>query len=189
MRIITPTAHRAANSFANPLPLNLKPLLDSRLTEILEIVKDIFPFLSSQQPKKKDEDEDMYEDVEEGTSTSSSSALLPPKLTSALSSPSKVHRPRLMIHGEAEMGQAQAAAALLNHLEEFSIFSLDFATLNSDTSAKTLEEALARVLSEAKRKLPAVIYIPHAPEWWASLFPHFFLSSDYVLSLLLGGEM
>jgi len=96
---------------------------------------------------------------------------------------SKVHRPRLMIHGLSSMGQHYLASALLNSLEEFSMFSLDYATLNADASAKvtnklrssqrkkvdafpkTIEESLVRVLNEAKRKLPAVLYMPRAPEW------------------------
>jgi SpoVK/Ycf46/Vps4 family AAA+-type ATPase len=48
------------------------------------------------------------------------------------------------------------------------VFSIDYAALNSDPSAKTLEESCVRVFGEARRKLPSVVYLPHIDSWWAT---------------------
>jgi hypothetical protein len=66
------------------------------------------------------------------------------------------------------MGQNQIAAAILHRLEEFPIFSIDYAALNADPSAKTLEESCVRVFGEARRKLPSVVYLPHIDAWWTT---------------------
>ena len=50
-----------------------------------------------------------------------------------------------MIHGLSSMGQHYLASALLNSLEEFSMFSLDYATLNADASAKVIQSFISRL--------------------------------------------
>lgn len=54
----------------------------------------------------------------------------------------------------------------IHTISEFPVFPLDLATLHADPSSKSLEEALSRAFLEAKRKLPAVIYLPHIDHWY-----------------------
>src|SRR5690606_38170840 len=96
--------------------------------------------------------------------------LLPPQ-TSSSSSSYPVHRPRLLIHGDPEHGQAYVGSALLHRLESFPIFSLDFSTLAADAIPKSLEEACVNIWTEAKRKLPAVLYPPPLEAWWQMASP------------------
>lgn len=42
------------------------------------------------------------------------------------------------------------ASAVLHRFEEVPVFSLDFASLNADISAKTMEEACVHIISEAR---------------------------------------
>eukprot|EP01102_Stenamoeba_stenopodia_P015429 TRINITY_DN5253_c0_g1_i5.p1 TRINITY_DN5253_c0_g1~~TRINITY_DN5253_c0_g1_i5.p1 ORF type:complete len:526 (+),score=122.18 TRINITY_DN5253_c0_g1_i5:275-1852(+) len=173
MKVVTPTAHRAATILAKQLPPTLEPLLESHLDQILALAAKIFPFSSSKQQADQRYEDALDEDLSSVSLVSGGDQIDLAKISQVVrqSARSKVHRPRLMIHGHPSMGQHYLAAALLNTLEEFSIFSLDYATLNADISAKTIEESLVRVLNEAKRKLPAVLYMPRAPEWWKMASP------------------
>ena len=76
----------------------------------------------------------------------------------------RVFRPRLLVHGQPDMGQSQIGAAMLQHLEGFHVQSLDVATLISD-SARTPEAALIQLFVEAKRHKPSVLYIPGLIHW------------------------
>lgn len=44
----------------------------------------------------------------------------------------RVFRPRLLIHGQAGMGQQYLSGALLHHFEKFHVQLFDMATLQSD---------------------------------------------------------
>jgi len=104
--------------------------------------------------------------------------------------PHPVHRPRLLVHGDSELGQAEVAAALLHSLEQYPVFSLDLASLCADTVAKvtqqfnriglltfslsfnkSLEEACVHIFTEARRKVPSIVYVPHMDAWWGMAPP------------------
>lgn len=76
----------------------------------------------------------------------------------------RTYRPRLLIYGEAGMGQTYLGPALLHHLEGFHVQSFDIATLMSD-STRTPEAAVVQLFVEAKRHQPSVIFIPSLAQW------------------------
>lgn len=46
----------------------------------------------------------------------------------------RVHRPRILLYGEAGMGQTYVGAALLHHLEGYAVQSLELGTLLGDST-------------------------------------------------------
>lgn len=102
----------------------------------------------------------------------------------------RIHRPRLILHGQIGMGQSYVGAALLHHLEGYHVQSLELGTLLGDsarvscsvllftfesslffkiTFSKTTEAALVQLFVEAKRHSPSVIYIPSLVGWCAAI--------------------
>lgn len=78
-------------------------------------------------------------------------------------------KPRFLLHGEsATMGQSHLGPALLHHLEEYPIFSLDLPLLLGDAGAKNAEESCVRIIGECKRNAPAILYWPHLDLWWST---------------------
>jgi SpoVK/Ycf46/Vps4 family AAA+-type ATPase len=99
--------------------------------------------------------------------------------SSLWSSASIVSRPRLMLFGNSSgMGQTELANAALHRLEEFPVFSLDFASLLADSSHFSPEQALVSRVMEASKAAPSVIFLPDLTSWWRS-------SSDGMRSALV----
>lgn len=95
------------------------------------------------------------------------------------SSASIVARPRLMLFGRAAgMGQTELVNAALHRLEEFPIFSLDFASLLADGGHFSPEQALVSRVMEAAKAAPSVLFLPDITSWWRS-------ASDSMRSALL----
>jgi ATPase family AAA domain-containing protein 2 len=46
----------------------------------------------------------------------------------------RVHRPRIVLHGDPGLGQAYIGAAVLHHLEGYHVQSLDLGTLMGDAT-------------------------------------------------------
>lgn len=87
--------------------------------------------------------------------------------SSLWSSGSVVSRPRLMLLGErGGMGQAELAHAALHALEQFPVFSLDFASLLADGGHFSPEQALVSRVLEARKAAPSVLYLPDVTSWW-----------------------
>lgn len=83
------------------------------------------------------------------------------------SSNSIVSRPRLMVLGEyGGMGQAELSRATLHLLEQFPVFSLDFASLLADGGHFSPEQALVSRVLEAAKAAPSVLYLPDVTSWW-----------------------
>ncbi|XP_011096956.1 ATPase family AAA domain-containing protein At1g05910 isoform X2 [Sesamum indicum] len=81
---------------------------------------------------------------------------------------SLVYRPRLLLHGDDGVGLDHIGPAVLHELEKFPVHSLALPSLLSDPGAKTPEEALVHVFSEARRTTPSVLYLPQFNLWWES---------------------
>eukprot|EP01133_Synstelium_polycarpum_P001065 gene1065-1208_t len=77
-----------------------------------------------------------------------------------------VYRPRLLLSGGQGMGALQLGNAVLYEMEEFPTFAIDICTLLSDPTAKSIEESACRVLGEAKKVAPAILYLPNIERWW-----------------------
>lgn len=121
------------------------------------------------------------------TSTSTAAAATPPSLQSTSTSsegysslqstsylsfssqphvPPSVHHPRLVLCGQAGMGQsAYLGPALLHALEDLPVKTMDLTTLFG-SSTKTPEEACAQILRELRRVTPSILFLPRLDSWW-----------------------
>ncbi|SJX64728.1 related to YTA7-26S proteasome subunit [Sporisorium reilianum f. sp. reilianum] len=167
---IVPSSARASASAAAPLPERLAPLLGNVVEHAIGVLDKILPPVSKRNPLE----EALWED----------DAFAHTGLTSGLSAADKlggdrgfgremllqsfeaqrVYRPRMLVHGDAGMGQGAVGAALLQHLEGYHVQSLDIGTLLGD-SARTPEAAIIQLFVEAKRHKPSVLYIPGLVHW------------------------
>ncbi|OIT19172.1 atpase family aaa domain-containing protein [Nicotiana attenuata] len=62
--------------------------------------------------------------------------------------------------------QDHVGPAILHELEKFPVHSLGLPSLLSDPGAKTPEEALVHIFSEARRTTPSILYLPQFHLWW-----------------------
>lgn len=89
----------------------------------------------------------------------------------------RVHRPRLLVHGPSGSGQEYLMSAISHAMEGVFTQVLDFAALFGD-SMRTPEASLVQILSEARRRSPAMLMIPSielllsltSPQLQATLF-------------------
>lgn len=153
---LTP-AHRSATTHAASLSPTFQPLLEKDLAALCDLARKIFgAFTNSENASDNEEedDDDASDDAEANGGDASAyddhqqnggRELVVRKsggrrmrgiAASSFSLPHPVHRPRILLHGEAELGQAHVAAALLHALEQYPVFSLDIASLCADTVAK-----------------------------------------------------
>lgn len=113
-------------------------MLEKDLDLLLGLVRKIFGAYTSTEIEH-DEDEDCETEVSGingDIGLVQAKTHTQPITLSHFSLPHPVHRPRILLHGEAELGQANLAAALLHALEQYPVFSLDIASLCADTIAK-----------------------------------------------------
>ncbi|KAG6509801.1 hypothetical protein ZIOFF_027807 [Zingiber officinale] len=141
MSTITPAAHRGSIVHSRPLSSIIAPCLQRHLLRIIECLSDIFPFLSTLDASK--------------LSVLSYGSAIP-----------LVYRPRLLICGGESAGLDHVGPAVLHELEKFPVHSLGLPSLLSDPSAKTPEEALVHIFSEARRTTPSILYLPQFHIWW-----------------------
>ncbi|KAG6515261.1 hypothetical protein ZIOFF_025653 [Zingiber officinale] len=141
MSTITPSSHRGSIVHSRPLSSTVAPCLQRHLHRIMEQLSDIFSFLSNS-------------DVSRLSAFSCGSGI------------PLVYRPRLLIYGDESAGLDHVGAAILHQLEKFPIHSIGLPSLLSDPSAKTPEEALVHIFSEARRTTPSILYLPQFHIWW-----------------------
>ena len=129
---IIPSSERSSSSGAAPLPNAVKPLLESKLEEIKTILSSLVP----EKKKRNVLEEAMYEEEVGGFETEvlmQGTVSNARQLTLAFES-ARTFRPRLMIYGDAGMGQQYLGAAILHHLEKTHVQSFDLATLMGDSA-------------------------------------------------------
>ncbi|THH05437.1 hypothetical protein EW145_g4792 [Phellinidium pouzarii] len=80
----------------------------------------------------------------------------------------RVYRPRIVLHGDAGMGQVYIGSAVLHHLEGYHVQTLDLGSLMGD-STRTVEAGIVQLFIEAKRHQPSVIYVPSLLGWCAAV--------------------
>ncbi|KAF7824278.1 ATPase family AAA domain-containing protein [Senna tora] len=142
MSTITPAAHRGAIVHSRPLSLVVQPCLQKHLKEAMNIISDIFPPVAV------------------------ASELTKLSMLSYGSAIPLVYRPRLLLCGGEGTGLDHLGPAVLHELEKFPVHSLGLPSLLSDPSAKTPEEALVHIFSEARRTTPSILYLPQFDVWW-----------------------
>ncbi|KAF2558308.1 hypothetical protein F2Q68_00012965 [Brassica cretica] len=142
MTAITPAAHRGSVVQSRPLSPVVLPCLHRHLLGSMRLISDIFP------------------------SSAMSSELTKLSMLSFGSAIPLVYRPRLLLLGGEGVGLDHLGPAILHELEKFPIHCLGLPSLLSDPGAKTPEEALVHIFSEARRTTPSILYIPMFNNWW-----------------------
>ncbi|KAJ0244975.1 ATPase family AAA domain-containing protein [Hirschfeldia incana] len=142
MSAITPAAHRGSVVQSRPLSPVVSPCLHRHLLGSMRLISDIFP------------------------SSAMSSELTKLSMLSFGSAIPLVYRPRLLLLGGEGVGLDHLGPAILHELEKFPIHSLGLPSLLSDPGAKTPEEALVHIFTEARRTTPSILYIPMFNNWW-----------------------
>ncbi|XP_076942346.1 ATPase family AAA domain-containing protein At1g05910-like [Bidens hawaiensis] len=142
MSTITPAAHRGSIVHSRPLSPVVAPCLQRHLQKAMSSIYNIFPALDISSESKKFS-----------------------MLVCGFALP-LVYRPRLLLCGLEGSGLDHLGPAILHELEKFPVHSLGLASLLSDPSAKTPEEALVHVFGEARRTTPSILYLPQFHLWW-----------------------
>ncbi|KAJ3909689.1 hypothetical protein F5879DRAFT_791142 [Lentinula edodes] len=168
---LVPSSARSSSSAAAPLPTQLVPLLHESLQKAKNILGRVLPLEKKLTALEEAEFED-YHDNDEGNRDDGDGKDYGGELEREMRLQSmevlRIHRPRLILHGQIGMGQSYVGAALLHHLEGYHVQSLELGTLLGD-SARTTEAALVQLFVEAKRHSPSVVYIPSLVGWCAAI--------------------
>ncbi|KAK8364973.1 hypothetical protein V6Z11_A02G020800 [Gossypium hirsutum] len=146
MSTITPASQRGSIVHSRPLSLVVAPCLQRHLQKAMNHISDIFPPLTV------------------------SSELTKLSILSYGSAIPLVYRPRLLLCGGDGSGLDHLGPAILHELEKFPVHSLGLPSLLSDPSAKTSEEAVVHIFSEARRTTPSILYIPQFNLWWDNAY-------------------
>ncbi|WVF66682.1 hypothetical protein IAT40_001423 [Kwoniella sp. CBS 6097] len=153
---IVPSSARSTSSAAVQLPAHLVPLLSAPLDRLKAALDHVLP------PRKHATalEEAEFEE-EEGDSFEKHMMLQSlDKL--------RTFRPRILVHGEAGMGQTYLGPAILHHLEGFHVQSFDLGNLLGD-STRSVEAAVIQIIVEAKRHQPSIIFVPALSAWAATI--------------------
>lgn len=176
MKDVVPASHRAAKINARPIPVRLRPLLQSEHEACLRVLKNVFPqgMSSMEVGNENEEDVSDQETADHGATDQNGSLHLTGIENAGLyrggtlrASDDLILRPRLLVCGRASMGQDILGAALLHSLESCPVHSIDLAHIYSSVTARSPEEALMTNIREACRSVPSVLYLPHLELWWS----------------------
>lgn len=163
---LVPSSARSSSSWASPLPDHLKPLLQAPVDQAVAALEKVMPPASKRNPLE----EALWEDEISllNSPTTSADGGLGREMMLQSFEQLRIFRPRLVIAGDAGMGQSFVGVALLHHLEGYHVQSLDIGALMGD-SARTPEAAIVQLFVEAKRHKPSVIFIPGLVHWARSV--------------------
>jgi hypothetical protein len=160
-RKVVPSLHRSSQNYAKPLGDTLEPLLGPVASAVVrELRSGFFPFCEPVAAFRSagDTDNSIANQLtigdQSGAEAASSLHTRPPP------SWSTVH-----IHGPAECGQHEVAAAVLQLLgqsgQSVPVHGLDLVSLSSTVSTRTLEEAAVGVVHQAAVVTPSILFLPH----------------------------
>jgi hypothetical protein len=158
-RKVVPSLHRSSQNYAKPLGSTLEPLLGPVASAVVrELRSGFFPFCEPVAAFRSAGDTDYsianQLTIADGSGTASSVHTRPPPSWSA------VH-----IHGPAECGQHEVAAAVLQLLgqsgQSIPVHGLDLVSLSASVSTRTLEEAAVGVVHQAAVVTPSILFLPH----------------------------
>ncbi|XP_060557412.1 ATPase family AAA domain-containing protein 2-like isoform X2 [Ruditapes philippinarum] len=192
MKSIVPASQRSVTSPARSLSVKILPLLLNLYQQTLKQLNRIFPSiltqlsnLDAQVTEKSDNtvdvegelcsddderDVNIYEHKVDKRRKNSNIPELPEtflNFTSYAYRHPSTHRPRVLLSGRNDQGQSSyLAPAIIHHLEQLPVHTLDLSTLYA-VEARTPEESCAHIFREAKRSSPSIIYMPHVNHWWS----------------------
>ena len=99
--------------------------------------------------------------------SSSASSFRAAYSTSLWNTTSIVSSPRVLIEGHhSGMGQPEVAGAVLHLLEQFPVFTLEYASLIADTGHYSPEQTLVNRVLEAYKAAPSILHLPDITGWW-----------------------
>lgn len=150
---IVPSSARTVVNGAAPLPKHIEPLLTDSLNQIMSKIKVILPKANSSTT------------LQRNTATGQNIASFEAEAFMKYLGNTRLYRPRLMVLGRSGSGQAHIGAGILHDIEGTHVVTLDLSTLLTDASTSP-EAALVHLLQEARRRKPAVIYMPSANVWY-----------------------
>lgn len=167
---LVPSSARASHAVAAPLPTHLEPLLRDAVDRAYDVGRRLLP---PREPRSALEEARWEVDASQTPHRPTPAADTPAgalerELLQQSFQRARVYRPRLLLHGEEGMGQAQVAAALLHRLEGYAVQTLAVASLLGDSS-QTPEAALVQQFHEARRLKPSILFVPELDRWPALL--------------------
>ncbi|NXN69829.1 ATAD2 protein, partial [Himantopus himantopus] len=184
MQKTVPASQRAVASPGRALSSISKPLLENTLARILQALQRVFPH--AELALKKDQQQDSLNHILRNYAIDSdeeSPSIFEDKPTHKMPGRQKQKflnfsrnayyqptscRPRFLLVGEPEYGQAShLAPAVIHALEKFPVYTLDLSVLF--VSITSPEETCAQLMREAQRTAPSIIYIPHIHLWWEAV--------------------
>ncbi|XP_054274621.1 ATPase family AAA domain-containing protein 2-like isoform X2 [Macrosteles quadrilineatus] len=92
-----------------------------------------------------------------------------PGFVKASKSMRMVKSPRLLVLGQRK-ATLLTTAALLLRMEGCPVFTMDLATIYSESS-RSPEEAIVQLLNEVRRNIPSILYVPGIAEFWKTVGP------------------
>lgn len=119
-----PSSERSTSSGAAPLPKAVEPLLRDQLKDIEGILDSLIP-IKKKTTALQEAMYEQYDDEDQGFGRETLQQEF---------EKSRVFRPRLLIDGEAGMGQSYLGGAILNHFEGLHVQSFDLPTIYSDSA-------------------------------------------------------
>lgn len=137
---LVPASQRSATASGKPLSSVMSPLLDNLLQQLIKTTQLLFP---------------------EGIAT----LKLKGPLSGIKKQTSNQIFPRLLILGDC---CSHITSALLHYMERLPVHRLDLSTLHG-LSARSPEEACVQLFQEARRNVPAIIYLPLVSRWWLAV--------------------
>ncbi|KAJ3234790.1 ATPase AAA domain-containing protein 2B [Chytriomyces hyalinus] len=163
MKRIIPSTQRTSTVYSNPIPVHLKPLVQTPFVEITKTLDVLCPMLKQVAEANVS---GFMADSQDGNSGPGPFQ----QLSNSYLSYAFSFQPRLLICGEAGMGQRLLGPAALEMLESQKVYiqSLDLSTLLNDSS-RTVDAAIIQLFHEMKRHRPAVLFIPDVDIWWETL--------------------
>ncbi|KAL4402206.1 TAT-binding protein-like protein 7, AAA ATPase [Malassezia pachydermatis] len=159
---MVPSSARSTKAASSPLPPHMTPLLRASVDTCEALLQRILP----RRAKRNALDEALYETESHWPDQApvTAAGMLERELLQQSLAQAQVHRPRLLLHGKAGMGQRLVAEAVLHALEGYHIVTLTAAQLLGD-STQTPESILVQQFQEAKRLMPSVVYVPDVDRW------------------------
>ncbi|NXY24300.1 ATAD2 protein, partial [Atrichornis clamosus] len=189
MQKIVPASQRAGASPGRALPPISKPLLENTLEKILQALQRAFPHAKLALKKNQVNEfllslnsilgndvlgsDDESPSISEKKPTHKTADSKTAEFRTFTRNPSyqpTSFRPRFLLVEEPGCGQAfDLALAVLHALEKFPAYTLDLPTLFVNTTSQ--EEICSRLMREAQRTAPSIIYIPQISSWWEAIGP------------------
>jgi hypothetical protein len=173
MSKLIPSSRRSKATISRQLDVAGIPLLINSLNRAIAIVKRLFPICAATISGQNTESSnavssrnDMWSHAEWIASVTD--VQIRGNETSLWNPSAVMSKPRMIICGKSSMGQAEIAGALLQRLESFQVFSLEYSSLLADINYHSPEQALVSRIQDAIAAAPSIIYIPDILCWWVS---------------------